>query len=159
MKWPLTTPRREDQVEDLAEQESDPDRRRLLDLVRTHLVDRDLGAKVSEAALLLGLSPPTVRAWMSVGVLQARGGAAPARVSVLSLAEVKRAVDLLREHNQERDLLVRVMRQLRYRSVLAIDGVQGGFEDLVAGRVAPLTNDLLEELTIPSVRKKQSGSS
>ena len=159
MKWPLTTPRPEDQVEDLPEQESDPDRRRLLDLVRTHLVDRDLGAKVSEVALLLGLSPPTVRAWMSVGVLQARGGAAPAPVSVLSLAEVKRAVDLLREHNQERDLLVRVMRQLRYRSVLAIDGVQGGFEDLAAGRVAPLTNDLLEELTVPSVRKKQSGSS
>ncbi len=146
-------------LEDLAEQESDPDRRRSLDLVRTHLVDRDLGAKVSEVALLLGLSHPTVRAWMSVGVLQTRGGAAPARVSVVSLAEVKRAVDLLREHHQDRDLLVGVMRHLRDRSVLAIDGVEGGFEDIAAGRVAPLSDDLLEELTVPSVRKRLSGSS
>ncbi|MGH3026783.1 MAG: helix-turn-helix domain-containing protein, partial [Gaiellaceae bacterium] len=80
-------------LEELAEQENDPDRRRSLDLVRTHLADRDRGAKVSEVAQLLGLSQPTVRAWMAAGVLHAHSRTAPARVDVLSLAEVKRVVD------------------------------------------------------------------
>jgi transposase-like protein len=145
-------------LEELAEQENDPDRRRSLDLVRTHLADRDRGAKVSEVAQMLGLSQPTVRAWMAAGVLQARGRAAPARVNVLSLAEVKRAVDLLREHGEDRNLLVAVMHLLRDRGVLAGDGVRGGFEDLGAGRVVPLTDELLEELSVPSGRKRRSTS-
>jgi len=145
-------------LEELAEQENDPDRRRSLDLVRTHLADRDQGAKVSEVAELLGLSQPTVRAWMAAGVLQARGRSAPARVDVLSLAEVKRAVDLLREHGEDSNLLVAVMHLLRDRGVLAGDGVSGGFDDLGAGRVVPLTEELLEELSVPSGRKRRSTS-
>ncbi len=145
-------------LEELAEQENDPDRRRSLDLVRTHLADRDRGAKVSEAAQLLGLSQPTVRAWIAAGVLQARDRTAPARVSVSSLAEVKRAVDLLREHGEDRNLLVAVMHTLRDRGVLAGDSVRRGFEDLGAGRVAPLTDELLEELSVPSGRKRRSTS-
>jgi transposase-like protein len=114
-------------LEELAEHESDPERRRSLDLVRTHLADRDRGAKVSEVAQLLGLSQPTVRAWMAAGVLQTRGTATPARVNVLSLAEVKRAVDLLRQHGEDRNLLVAVMHLLRDRSVLAGDRASGTF--------------------------------
>jgi DNA-binding transcriptional ArsR family regulator len=145
-------------LEELAERESDPDRRRSLVLVRAHLADRDRGAKVSEVAELLGLSQPTVRAWMAAGVLQAQGEAAPARVSVLSLAEVKRAVDLLREHGEDRNLLVAVMHLLRDRAVLAGVGVRGGFEDLGVGRVAPLTDELLDELSVPAGRKRRSRS-
>jgi DNA-binding transcriptional MerR regulator len=145
-------------LKELADQEDDPDRRRSLDLVRTHLAGRDRGAKVSEVAQLLGLSQPTVRAWMTAGVLQARGRTAPARVSILSLAEVKQAVDLLREQGEDRNLLVAVMHQLRDRGVLAGDAVRGGFEDLGAGRVVPLTDELLEELSLPSGRKKRSTS-
>ncbi len=145
-------------LEELAEQEIDPHRRRSLDLVRTHLADRDQGAKVSEVAQMLGLSQPTVRAWIAAGVLQVRGRAAPARVDVLSLAEVKRTVDLLRERGEDRNLLVAIMHLLRDRGVLAGDGVAGGFEDLGAGRVVPLTDELLEELSVPSGRKRRSTS-
>jgi hypothetical protein len=140
-------------LEELAEQEDDPDRRRSLELVRNHLVDRDRGAKVSEVALVLGVSQPTVRAWMAAGVLQARSDTAPARVDVRSLAEVKRAVDLLREHGHDRNLRVAVMRLLRDRGVLAGDGVRDGFEDLVAGRVVAVSDELLEELSAPSTGK------
>lgn len=57
-------------LEELAEHESDPDRRRSPEAVRSHLVDRDQGAKVSEAAQVLGLSQPTVRAWIASGLLE-----------------------------------------------------------------------------------------
>jgi hypothetical protein len=50
-----------------------------------------------------------------VGELEAHSGATPMRVDPLSLAEVKRAVDLLREHGQDRNLVVNVMRLLQDR--------------------------------------------
>lgn len=146
-------------LEELAEHEDDPDRRRSLDVLRSHLADRDRGAKVSEVAHVLGVSQPTVRAWIEAGVLDPRGDSTPARVDVLSLVAVKRAVDLLREHGHDRNLLVAVMRLLRDRAALAGDGVREGFEDLAAGRVVPLTDELLEELAVVSKGKKRSKSS
>src|SRR5687768_1755171 len=92
-------------LERLAEQEDDPDRRRSLDVVRSHLADRGRGAKVSEVADVLGLSQPTVRAWAEAGVLEPIDGAAPVRVTVLSLVDVKRALDLIRQHADDRHLL------------------------------------------------------
>ena len=146
-------------LEELAAQEDDPDRRRSLDVVRSHLADRDRGAKVSEVARVLGLSQPTVRAWIEAGVLEPRGDATPVRVDVLSLVAVKRAVDLLREHGHDRKLLIAVMRLLRDRAVLAGDGVREGFEDLAAGRLVPLTDELLDELAVASQGKKRFKSS
>lgn len=137
-------------LERLAEDEDDPGRRRSLDVVRGHLADRDRGAKVSEAASVLGLSQPTIRAWVEAGILESRGGARPARVEVQSLAAVKRAVDLLREHGHDRNLLVAVMRVLRDRALLADAAVREGFDDFAAGRVVPLTDELLAELTAVS---------
>ena len=146
-------------LEELAAHEDDPDRRRSLGAVRDHLADRDRGAKVSEVAQVLGISQPTVRAWIEAGVLEPRGDATPARVGVLSLAAVKRALDLLREHGHDRNLLIAVMRILRDRAVLAGEGVREGFEDLAVGRVVPLTDDLLDEIAAASQEKKRSKSS
>lgn len=94
-----------------------------------------------------------------VGVLEPRGDTTPVRVHALSLAAVKRALDLLREHGHDRNLLLAVMRILRDRAVLAGEGVREGFEDLVAGRVVPLTDDLLDEIAAASQGKKRSKSS
>lgn len=129
---------------ELAEHENDPDRRRSLDAVRGHLADRDRGAKVSEAAQVLGLSQPTVRAWIESGILEPIAGARPVRVGVLSLADVKRALDLIRRHADDRQLLVQVMRILRDRAALA--GSEEGFADLAAGRVVPIGDDLRDEI-------------
>ncbi len=144
-------------LEALAEQENDPERRRSLELVRGHLADRDSGAKVSEVAHVLGLSQPTVRAWIEAGILEPIAGATPVRVDVLSLADVKRALDLLREHGHDRDLLVAVMRILRDRAALA--GSEEGFADLAAGRLVPLTDELLDEIAAASKGKRRSKSS
>lgn len=146
-------------LEELAAHEDDPERRRLLDAVRDHVADRDRGAKVSEVAQVLGISQPTVRAWIEAGVLEPRGDTTPVRVDVLSLAAVKRALDLLREHGQDRNLLIAVMRVLRDSAVLAGEGVRDGLEDLAAGRVVPLTDDLLDKIAAASQGKKRSKSS
>lgn len=146
-------------LEKLAEHEDDPDRRRSLDIVRGHVADRDRGAKVSEVAHVLGLSQPTVRAWVEAGILEPIAGPGPVRVTVLSLADVKRALDLIRRHGHDRDLLIAVMRLLRDRAALTGDGVREGFEDLAAGRLVPLTDDLLDEIAAASKGKRRSRSS
>jgi DNA-binding transcriptional MerR regulator len=131
-------------LEQLAEREADPERRRSLDAVRSHVAGRDRGAKVSEAAQLLGLSPPTVRDWVQAGVLQRVPGTKPLRIDVLSLADIKRAIDLIREHAEDRYLLAQIMRVLRDRA--ALEGAEEGFADVRAGRVKPLGDDLRAEI-------------
>lgn len=143
-------------LEELAEREDDPERRRSLDAVRIHLAGRDRGAKVSEAAQVLGLSQPTVRAWVDAGVLERVGRTSPLRVDVLSLADVKRALGLIRQHTDDRRLLMQVMRVLRDRAALA--GSEEGLADLTAGRVVPLTDNLLAELATAPLGKKRSRS-
>lgn len=140
-------------LEELAAQEDDPNRRRSLYGVRSHLADRDRGVKVSETAKVLGLSQPTVRAWIQSGILEPIPGATPVRINVLALADVKRALDLIRRHKDDRRLLVQVMRVLRDRAALA--GTEEGFADLAAGRVVPLTDDLLDELRATKRRKQR----
>jgi DNA-binding transcriptional MerR regulator len=137
-------------LEELAEHEDDPDRRRALELVRGHLADRERGAKVSEVATVLGLSQPTIRAWIEAGMLEPIAGTTPVRVNVLSLVDVKRALDLIRRHKDDRQLLVQVMRILRDRAALA--GSEEGFADLAAGRVVPIGDDLQRE--IDELRRK-----
>jgi hypothetical protein len=144
-------------LEGLAEHEGDPDRRRALDAVRGHLADRDPGAKVSEAAQVLGLSQPMVRAWIEAGILEPIAGAAPVRVGVLSLADVKRALNLIRRHANDRQLLVQVMRVLRDREALV--GTEEGLADLRACRIVPLGDDLRSEIRQLRRREKSHSKS
>lgn len=132
-------------LRDLAEREDDPERRRALRSVRSRVADRDRGAKVAEAADVLSVSPTTVRAWIKTGVLQSVPRSSPIRVEVLNLADVKRVVDLLRAHGQDRDLLSAIYRRLRDHDLLETDEFAEGFEDLRAGRVMPIGDDLRKE--------------
>lgn len=132
------------ELQGLASAEQDPKRRRSLDAVRAHVARRQRGAKVSEAAEALGLSQPTVRAWIDSGLLTPLPGAKPVRIDVLSLAETKRAVDLIRANGDDRQLLADVARVLRDRA--ALEGSEEGFADLEAGRIVPLDDDLLAEI-------------
>lgn len=113
---------------------------------------------MAEVAQVLGISQPTVRAWIEAGVLKPRVSANPVRVDVLSLAAVKRALELLREHGHDRNLLIAVMRVLRDRAVLAGEGVREGFDDVTAGRLVPLS-DVLDEIATTSRETKRSKSS
>lgn len=146
-------------LEELAEQEDDPHRRRSLEVVRAHLAERDRGAKVSEVAEVLGLSQPTIRAWIAAGLLEPISGTTPVRVTVLSLVDVKRALDLIRRHKNDRQLLAQVLRIVRDRAALA--GSEEGLADLAAGRVVPLGDDLrreVDELRRKDERRERSRS-
>ena len=144
-------------LQQLAGQERDASRRRSLDAVREHVAERDRGAKVTEAAQLLGVSAPTVRAWIEAGVLVALAGPGPARVGVMSLAATKQVVDELRRHRDDPHLLAEVLRVLRDRGVLAGDDVTRGQDDLVAGRLRRLDSNNLDEL-LPPKRSRPSTS-
>ncbi len=65
------------ELQELAQDEGDPKRRRAIDEVRSHVARRERGAKVSEAAAVLGISQPTVRAWIESGVLTPMPGTKP----------------------------------------------------------------------------------
>lgn len=145
-------------LQQLAGQERDASRRRSLDAVREHVAERDRGAKIAEAAEVLGLSVPTVRAWVKAGVLVALDGTGPARIGVMSLAATKQVVDELRRHRDDRHLLAEVLRILRDRSVLAGEDFVRGQEDLAASRVRRLDPSGLDELLPPKKRSKPSTS-
>jgi transposase-like protein len=131
------------ELEDVGKDVDDRQRRRL-EQIRRHLAERQPGAKVSEAASLLGVSQPTVRAWIDAGILPMVPKSKPVRVDVLALADLKRAVDLVRANLDDRQLLVHVMRRLRDES--ALDGASEGVEDYLAGRTVPLGDDLKAEI-------------
>lgn len=142
----------------LAEEERDAARRQALDEVRQHVAERDRGAKVGEAAQVLGVSTPTVRAWIEAGALQAVAGSSPLRVGVMSLAAAKSVLDELRRHRDDRHLLAGVLRLLRDRGVQAGEDVTEGVGDLAAGRVRRLDRASLDEL-LPASRTRASTSS
>ena len=146
-------------LEELAAHEDDPDRRRSLEVVRSHLAERDRGAKVSEVAKVLGLSQPTVRAWMESGLLVPIAGMTPVRIDVLSLADVKRALGLIRRQKDDKRLLADVMRRLRDRAALAGEDVRAGLEDLAAGRTVPFGDDLLAEIAATEARGRRRSKS
>ena len=131
------------ELEDVGRDVDDRQRRRL-DQIRRHLAERDPGAKVSEAASILGVSQPTVRSWIDAGILPLIPKTKPVRVDVLALADLKRAVDLVRANLDDRQLLVHVMRRLRDEA--ALDGASEGIEDYRAGRTVPLGDDLKAEI-------------
>lgn len=131
------------ELEDLGRRVDDRERRRL-DEVRQHVARRERGAKVSDAAFVLGVSQPTVRAWIDAGVLPVVPKAKPVRVDVLALADLKRAVDLVRANLSDRQLLMHVMRLLRDRA--AIDGASTGFDDYRDGKTVPLGDDVKAEI-------------
>lgn len=133
-------------LEELAEHEDDPERRRSLTAVRSHVAGRDRGAKVAEVAGLLTLSQPTVRSWIEAGVLSVVPGERPIRVDVLSVARTKRALDHLRRHGEDRNLLAAVGRSIRDQAALSGDDVAVGLDDLKAGRVVSVGDDLRAEV-------------
>ena len=140
----------------LAEQESDASRKGRLAMVHDHLAARDRGAKVSEAAQILGVSAPTIRSWIAIGLLETVS-ARPVRVDVVSLAAAKRAVDEIRRHKDERHLLADVGRLLRDRAAMTGEGVAEGLDDFRSGRVTRLDRARLDEL-LPEKRSKRSSS-
>ncbi len=143
-------------LQHLVEQEADVARRRSLDAVRRHVAERDQGAKIAEAARVLAVSAPTVRAWTEAGALHVIPGARPVLVDVMSLAAAKQVLDELRRHTDDRQLLADVLRVLRDRGDRGGDDVQSAPDDLPEGRVRRLNRQGLDELLPPRKTKRST---
>ena len=115
-------------LDELALNDGDASRRDTLRAIRDHIAQRDQGAKVSDAADVLGVSQPTVRSWLGSGLLVGVVGSRPVRIELLSLAEVKRALEAVREIENEGQLLASVRRQLRDKAVLV--GAEDGLAEV-----------------------------
>jgi hypothetical protein len=145
------------ELRQLAEQEHNAARRRRLFGIHDRVAARTAGVRVSEAAGVLGLSAPTIRAWLDAKVLIAVPGQSPLRVTAASLAAAKRAVDEIRSRRDDRHLLADVARLLRDRAALGPDA-HAGIEDMRAGRVTRLDHARLDEL-LPSTKEANRSSS
>jgi hypothetical protein len=145
------------ELKQLAEQERNAARRRRLLGVHERIASRTEGVRVSQAAEVLGLSAPTVRAWLDANVLIAVKGKGPTRVTAASLAAVKRAVDEIRSHRDDRHLLADVARVLRDNAALGSDA-DAGIEDMRAGQVTRLDRARLDKLLPPAKEAKRSSS-
>ena len=144
------------ELERLAEAEADVPRRRRLLALRDHLAARAEGAKVSEAADVLRVSVPTVRAWTKAGVLEELAGVRPVRISYVSLAAVRGVLDQIRASGGERHLLDAVARRLRDRAVAA--DLTEAVGDLEAGRTRVVGEKDLDDLIPPNRWRARSAS-
>lgn len=131
-------------LDELARDELDPARRQRLEALKDRIASRERGATVAEAARVLGLSQPTVRAWAEEGILPLVPESRPRRVELCGLADLKRALDLINTHRDDAGVLARVGQLLRDRALL--DAAAPGLADYRAGRTVPLGDDLRAEI-------------
>jgi hypothetical protein len=104
------------------------------------LVDRrlDRPIRVSTAAQLLGVSVPTVRAWIDAGVLEDSGGS-PRRVGLRSVAAIRPIVLELKKLGRDRNLLEAVLARIEDEGALRDRRLRRSLDELRRGEVVYLT--------------------
>ncbi len=95
------------------------------------------GLPVSQAAQYLGVSEPTVRAWLKRGLLREVPRSKPLLIERSCLRRVHAAVGELRARGQERDWLQALVDLLHDRAERRRPEIQRGLEELRRGRLEP----------------------
>ena len=95
------------------------------------------GLPVAEAAEYLGVSEPTIRAWLDRSVLGAVAGAKPVLVERSSLRRVHRAVGELRRRGQDRDWLRALVDVLHDHAERERPEIAAGVDELARGELEP----------------------
>ena len=95
------------------------------------------GLPVSEAAAYVGVSEPTVRAWLKRGVLRPVPRAKPVLIERSSLRLAHQAIQELRERGQDRDWLRALVDLLHDRAERKRPGIVRGLEELQRGELEP----------------------
>ncbi len=142
------------ELERLANLEPDKTKRWRIIGVHDRLASRANGSKVSEAVAVLGLSAPTIRAWIDAGVLETVPNQKPTRVTYRSLARAKLALDEVRAHGENLQLLASVLRELRDRATLEDPALPDALDDLSHGQIRRVDLDQLNEI-IPGSRRRR----
>jgi hypothetical protein len=118
--------------EAVGELRSSTERRVLRDVLREH----DPGLPLAQAAELLKVSIPTVRAWIERGLLEDLH-ARPRRVSVSSVAALGPQLEALREEFADPEQAARFLRRLDDAELLARKDVREGMRQAERSERAP----------------------
>lgn len=95
------------------------------------------GLQVAEAAVYLGVSEPTIRAWLQRGLLNAVLESKPAVVERSSLRRVHRAIKELRGRGQDRDWLRALVDVLHDHAERERPEIVAGLDELARGDLEP----------------------
>jgi hypothetical protein len=95
------------------------------------------GVPVAQAARRLGVSVPTVRAWIARGALQAIEGSSPVEIQPESLRSVSRALQELRERGVDREWLQALVDYLDDREARQSPALKEGLAQLARGELEP----------------------
>ena len=95
------------------------------------------GLSVAETADYLGVSEPTVRAWIRRGVLRKVPNARPVLVERSSLRAAHRAIEELRRRGEDRDWLRALVDLLHDRTERARPELVRGMDELKQGQLEP----------------------
>lgn len=118
---------------------SDAETRRRLQQVRWRLLEWAPSVRLSVAAEMLELSVPTIRAWISRGILEELPSSSPRRVTLRSLSEVRRALRDLRALGQDRNLLEAVLARIEDERELADPELGRSLEEMRRGELIDVT--------------------
>jgi len=95
------------------------------------------GVSVAQAARRLGVSVPTVRAWIARGALTAIEGSSPMEIEPESLRSVSRALQELRERGVDREWLQALVDYLDDRQTRQSLALKEGLAQLARGELEP----------------------
>lgn len=95
------------------------------------------GLPVAQAADYLGVSEPTVRAWLKRGVLHRVPRAKPVLIERSSLRSTHRAIEELRRRGQDRDWLHALVDLLHDRAERQRPELVRGIEEMKHGQLEP----------------------
>ena len=103
-------------------------------------LERDLGeetsVEVSQAAKILAVSPPTVRAWAKRGLLEALPGRSPVALTFDSVRRTRRALAELRAQGTDREFVQRLLDAALDQRDLSRPAVARGLEQWRSGQAA-----------------------
>jgi hypothetical protein len=112
-------------------------------LARAHALP-DGGIPVSDASVALGISEPTVRAWLKRGVLQRAGITKPVKVTESSLGEALAAVETIREAGGDGRQLRRVLDAIEDRRTRV--ELRAAIAELETGQLLDIDPDDVQKL-------------
>lgn len=115
------------------------DARARVERLRRHRLAEAPSVRVSVAAKLLGLSVPTVRAWIAHGLLDDVRNASPRRVTLASVLTLRPVLRELRELGQDRNLLDALLACADDEHALADRRLRKSLEEMRRGQVIDIT--------------------
>ena len=94
--------------------------------------------EVSQAAKILAVSAPTVRAWAKRGILERVPGRSPIALTFDSVRRVRRLLAGLREQGEDREFVQRLLDAALDQHELSRSEARRGLEQWRTGRVTPV---------------------